>query len=139
MEEAPRSITRAEGLPAAKAAQTPLRASQKAGQPQFSMAISMAFSRFLPAFQAGSVMRRGFSSKGFSWFSVLVRSLSSYISWSLRSSFTRGLRGRGFVRRDVIAYSQMLVARSQSSTVPSLAMGFRMSMPGRGLCIELSP
>ena len=105
------------------------------------MAISMPFSRPLPEFQPVSVMRRGFSSKGFSLPSTPSISIVYPSSFMLRSlrPLASGFRGLGFVSRDVIAYSHKFVAVSQSSTVPSFAMGLLIDMPDRGLCIELSP
>lgn len=154
------SMTRAEGLPAEKlenglseesgngkgrgreegfhADSTPLRASQKAGVPQFSMAISMGFSLPLPALRGDSVMSSGFSSKGLSC--VSIPSISSLLSsvFSL-SPLVMGSEGLVFVRREVMAYSHRLVAVSQSSTRPLSEKGFPISILGRGLCMAFSP
>ena len=160
MLEAPMSITRAEGLPDAKlgggavsrckmwagggldatyAARTPLRASQNAGHAQFSIAISIAFSRLFPEFQPVSVISKGFSSSGFSCSSTPSISTSiSPFDLSFRP-FVIGLPGLAFVRREVIAYSHRFVAVSQSSTVPSLDIGFSIDMLGNGVCIDWSP
>jgi len=132
--EAPTSITRAVALPAPKAAITLLRASQKAGQPQDSMATSMDFSRFLTLFQAVSVMSNGCSP------SVLSPSSTSSIGTSaVFKPFVRGSDCLNVVSREVIAYSHSCVAVSQSSTMPSFDMGFRISKPLRGLWISSSP
>ena len=112
------------------------------------MAISIAFSRFLPEFQSGSVISRGLSANRLSCCDSLA-SLSSSIacapfspSPSLATSFRPlaiGLRALGVASRDVIAYSHSFVAMSQSSTVPSLPIGFRICIPARGRCTALSP
>ena len=104
------------------------------------MAISIPFSRFLPAFQPVSVIRRGFSSSGFSCSSASSIFISiSDLSLGLLDPLVIGFRGFGFVKRDVIAYSHRLVAVSQSSTLPSFDIGLAIEIPSRGLCIELSP
>ena len=153
MVEAPISTTRAVGLPEAKllvvssciwarkvsytdAARTPFLASQKAGQPQFSMAISMPFSRSLPAFQPVSVMSRGLSARGFSCSSTPSIAISSL--GSLRPLEASGV-GFVFVSRDVIVYSHRFAAVSQSSTVPSFDITLLMDILGNGVFIELSP
>lgn len=151
IEEAPTSITRDADLPEAKLyhlviehlkssentheAKTPFRASQNAGQPQFSIAISIPFSRSL--FQPVSVISRGFSCNGFS-----RSSTPSIFTSSLFGSF-KPLDARGpgfaFVSREVIAYSHRFAAVSQSSTVPSLDITLLIDILGRDVCIELSP
>lgn len=117
---------------------TPLRASQKAGVPQFSMAISMGFSLPLPVFRGDSVMRSGFSSNGLSC--VSIPSISSFISsvFSL-SPLVIGSEGLVFVSREVMAYSHRFVAVSQSPTRPLSKKGFSISMLGKGLWIAFSP
>ena len=121
------------------AARTPFLASQNAGQPQFSMAISMPFSRSLPAFQPVSVMSRGFSASGFSCSStpsIVMSPPGSLIS--LRPFEASGV-GFVFVSREVIAYSHKCAAVSQSSTVPSFDMTLLIEILGNGVFIELSP
>ncbi len=118
------------------AARTPFLASQKAGQPQFSMAISIPFSRSLPAFQPVSVKSRGFSARGFSCSSTASIAVSSL--WSLRPFEASGV-GFVFVSRDVIAYSHRFAAVSQSSTVPSFDITLLIDIFGKGMFIELSP
>ena len=153
IEEAPRSTTRAEDLPAAKLekvscgvstdkdraheVRTPLRASQYAGEPQLSIAISMPRSLSFPAFQPVSVMSIGLSLNGFSCSSTPSIFTSSF-SVSFKPLLASGL-GFAFVSRDVIAYSHKFAAVSQSSTVPSFDMTFLIEILGNGVCIELSP
>ena len=118
------------------AARTPFLASQKAGQPQFSIAISTPFSRSLPAFQPVSVMSSGFSASGFSCSST--PSIVTSSPGSLRPFEASGV-GFVFVSREVIAYSHNSAAVSQSSTVPSFDMTLLMDILGNGVFIELSP
>ncbi len=158
VEAAPISTTRAEGLPQEKlgkeprldkraekdggrkahAESTPLLASQKAGAPQFSMAISIGFSLPLPVFQPVSVMSSGFSSRGFSCVSTPSISCLSSSVFSL-SPLVRGLLALALVSLEVMAYSHRLVAVSQSSTMPFFEIGLPISMLGEGVCIAFSP
>lgn len=121
------------------AAKTPLRASQNAGQPQLSMAISMPFSLPLPEFQPVSVINNGFSSSGFSWSCVPSMSTSMLLLFASLRPLDIGFVGLAFVSREVTAYSQSFAAVSQSSTVPSLDMGLLIPRLAMGVCIELSP
>lgn len=100
---------------------TPFLASQKAGTPQLSIAISMLFSLARAGFQPVSVMSSGFSTIGLS--SSSISSICPFASSSSFRPFSLGSPARLFVSRDVIAYSHILVAVSQSSTVPSFDMG----------------